>query len=233
MEITTVVRQAAAGALLRELALRAGSELAVRVAAAPPEGGRGVVSLAGLLLRAQLPPGLAEGQKLAVRVVKAEQGELVLKVLADGPAAPERAEVARAAGALAVSGEPKLVEVANALQQPGLALPLPNGDALTLNVQPDEEADGREPGDPGGEAAFVLHSAAVGPIEVRLRLGAGTLAVGVVVDPAAEPAAQAAAPALAQALARVTKMRPAVEIRPREGAAPPAPRVEETLDAYG
>ena len=56
MEIAALVRQVAAGALLRELDLRAGSELAVRVAAAPPEGGRGLVSLAGTLLRAQLPP---------------------------------------------------------------------------------------------------------------------------------------------------------------------------------
>src|SRR3954468_23371730 len=133
-------RQLTAGALLRELELRLGSEVAVRVVAAPPAGGRGTVSLAGALLKAQLPPGLVPGQKLGAAVARAEQGQLVLKVLHEQ--APDRGEVARAAGALVVSGEPKLVEVANALQQPGLALPLPNGDALTLHVQPDEGGEG-------------------------------------------------------------------------------------------
>src|SRR4051794_20347125 len=103
MEITTALtRVAAAGALLRELEVRLGSELAVRVVAAPPDGGRGAVSLAGQLVRAQLPPGLQPGQKLAVQVARAEEGQVVLKVLHEP--APERGEVARAAGALAVSG---------------------------------------------------------------------------------------------------------------------------------
>jgi hypothetical protein len=234
MEITTLVRQVAAGALLRELQLRAGSELAVRVVSAPQAGGRGEISLAGLVLRAQLPPGLAAGQKLAVQVARADQGELVLKVLHDGAPGQshERGEVARAAGALAVAGDPRLVEVASALQQPGFALPLPNGDALTLALDPDEDGEEGEGERSEGEAAFVLHSAALGPIEVRLRLGGGTLGVAVVVDPAAEELTRAAAPELARALARVTPAQPSVEVSARRGR-PAPPRVEETLDAYG
>src|SRR4051794_1864371 len=174
MEITTAaVRQLTAGALLRELELRLGSEVAVRVVAAPPGGGRGTISLAGALLKAQLPPGLAPGQTLGAEVARAEQGQLVLKVLHEP--APDRGDVARTAGARAGSGEPRLVEVANALQQPGLALPLPNGDALTLHVEPDEAGEGGAERGAEGEAAFVLHSASVGPIEVRLRLAGGVL----------------------------------------------------------
>src|SRR3954469_25888470 len=98
MEITAAVRALTAGTLLRELSLRVGSEVAVRVAAAPPEGGRGTIALAGTLVRAQLPPGLAEGQRLAVRVTRAEGGDVVLKVLHAGQPPAERGDVARAAG---------------------------------------------------------------------------------------------------------------------------------------
>jgi hypothetical protein len=234
MEIATqAIRQLAAGALLRELELRVGSEVAVRVVAAPPQGGQGAISLAGQLLRAQLPPGLAADQKLAVQVARGEGNEVVLKVLHEPAAAEQRGDVARTAGALAVSGDPKLVQVAAELQQPGLALPLPNGDALALQVYPDGEAEG-EPGEGAGEgeAAFVLHSAALGPIEVRLRLGGGVLGVGVVVEPKAAAEARAALPELTAALARATRATPVVEIAARKAPRPPAPRVEESLDAY-
>jgi hypothetical protein len=234
MEITTqAIRQLAAGALLRELELRVGSEVAVRVVAAPPQGGQGAISLAGQLLRAQLPPGLQANQKLAVQVARGEGNEVVLKVLHEPQAAEQRGEVARAAGALAVSGDPKLVQVATELQQPGLALPLPNGDALALQVLPDGQGDdAQREGGEEGEAAFVLHSAALGPIEVRLRLGGGVLGVGVVVDAAAAADARAAAPELTAALARATRATPVVEVAARKAPPPPAPRVEESLDAY-
>jgi hypothetical protein len=234
MEIANAaIRQLAAGALLRELELRVGSEVAVRVVAAPPQGGQGAISLAGQLIRAQLPPGLAANQKLAVQVARGEGNEVVLKVLHEAQPAPEqRGEVARTAGALAVSGDPKLVQVADQLQQPGLALPLPNGDALALRVEGDEQSGAEERRGAAGEAAFVLHSAALGPIEVRLRLGGGALRVGVVVDPAAEADARAAAPELVAALARATEATPSVEVAARRTAPPPAPRVEESLDVH-
>jgi hypothetical protein len=234
MELTTqAIRQLAAGALLRELELRVGSEVAVRVVAAPPQGGQGAISLAGQLLRAQLPPGLAPNQKLAVQVARGEGNEVVLKVLHEPAAAEPRGDVARTAGALAVSGDPKLVQVAAELQQPGLALPLPNGDALALQVYPDGEAEGEQRDGAGeGEAAFVLHSAALGAIEVRLRLGGGVLGVGVVVEPKAAAEARAALPELTAALARATRATPVVEVAARKASPPPAPRVEESLDAY-
>ena len=141
MEITTLARQMA-GVLLDELALRPGADLVARVAVAPANGGRGVISLAGVLLSAQLPAGLAAGQRLPVRVVRAGGDEVLLKLRSE--AAPAEATqagrpIAQAAGSLAVSGDGQLVRVADGLTQPGLALPLPNGDALTLQVADDAQ----------------------------------------------------------------------------------------------
>jgi hypothetical protein len=58
------------------------------------------------------------------------------------------------------------------------------------------------------------------------------LGVGVVVDAAAAADARAAAPELTAALARATRATPVVEVAARKAAPPPAPRVEEALDAY-
>src|SRR5262249_57807949 len=80
----------------------------------------------------------------------------------EGPPASPGA-LARAAGALATSGDARLVQVAVALQPPGLGLPLGNGDVLALEVPANGEEEGDASGGGGGEAAFVLHSAELGP----------------------------------------------------------------------
>src|SRR4051812_32903562 len=136
MEVTTLARQMA-GVLLDELALRPGADLVARVAVAPANGGRGGISLAGGVVSAQPPAGLAAGQRLPVRVVRAGGDEVLLKLRPETGVA-ETAQVGRpiaqAAGSLAVAGDGQLLRVADGLAQPGLALPLPNGDALTLQV---------------------------------------------------------------------------------------------------
>jgi hypothetical protein len=205
MEIANVIVKTIAGAAAAELQLRVGADIVVRVQAAPLEGGKGLISLAGQLLEARLPPNLTAGQTLPVRVAEATEGQIVLRVRDDaGTRSPDTA--AHAAGALAVSGDADLVRVATALAPPGLALPLPNGDALTLHVDGDEDADGggaKGQGEGDGEAAFVLHSAE-------------------------------AAPALARGLKQATGTPARValsgrsEVEPR----PAAPHVAEGLDAY-
>jgi hypothetical protein len=236
MEIANVIVKTIAGAAAAELQLRVGADIVVRVQAAPLEGGKGLISLAGQLLEARLPPNLTAGQTLPVRVAEATEGQIVLRVRDDaGTRSPDTA--AHAAGALAVSGDADLVRVATALAPPGLALPLPNGDALTLHVDGDEDADGggaKGQGEGDGEAAFVLHSAELGPISVRLRLADGTISATVGVDAATLPLAQAAAPALARGLKQATGTPARValsgrsEVEPR----PAAPHVAEGLDAY-
>jgi hypothetical protein len=235
MEITTLIVKTAAGAPAAELVLRAGANVVVRVHEAPPQGGKGVISLAGLLVQARLPANLTPGQTLAVKVVAASDDQVVLEVQSDQDAHPAT-QTTHAVGALAVSGDPDLVRVATALAPPDLALPLPNGDALTLRVDSDDDAaEERRDGEPrGGEAAFILHSSALGPIEVRLRLDGGRIAATVAVDQAALPQAQAAAPELARALERATGGPAQVSLAGRapDERRPPAPHVAEGLDAY-
>lgn len=231
---SVLLRAIAEAAAETELVLRVGADVVVRVVEAPPDGGRGVISLAGQLLEAQLPAELAPGQTLPVRVAEAGPEQIVLRVRDDGQP-PTSTPSAHATGALAVSGDPQLVRVATALVPLGLALPLPNGDALQLAVRDEsEEAGGEEAGDGRAEAAFVLHSAELGPIEVRLQLGAGVLAVGVSVEERALAEAQAALPELVSGLQRATgtPARVGLATRPADGPAPRPPRVAEGLDAY-
>jgi hypothetical protein len=206
MEISTLTRASTAGVLLQALEFAPGAELAVRVHEAPPGGGRGVISLAGMQLPAQLPEAVSAGQRLTVRVVAAAREEVTLRIQADadGEPAPPAGALARVAGALATSGDARLVQAAFTLQPPGLGLPLGNGDVLALDVpvagDEDGPDDGREPG-VEGEAAFVLHSAELGPIAVRLRLAGGAVSVAVAVEPDAEAAAVATASASGPATA--------------------------------
>jgi hypothetical protein len=237
MEITTLARQMA-GVLLDELALRPGTDLVARVAAAPANGGRGVISLAGVLLSAQLPAGLAAGQRLPVRVVRAGGDEVLLKLRPEGVPAEAVATsrpLAQAAGTLAVTGDGQLLRVADGLAQTGLALPLPNGDALTLQVADEAPEQGGEGASaPDGAASFVLHSAALGPIEARLRLTGGALAIEIVVEPSARQRFAAAVPALVEALERANTA-PAlvgVEARRSRSPRPVRPPVDESFDAY-
>jgi hypothetical protein len=231
---TVLLKAVAAAADAPELPLRVGSEVVVRVVQAPQDGGKGLVSLAGRLLEARLPANLAPGATLPVKVVEATPQQVVLRVRED--AQPRTADDrGHAAGALAVSGEPQLVRAADALAPPGLALPLPNGDALELRVDPDDasEQEGRE-GGTGPEAAFVLHSAELGPIAVRVRLDGSTVVAGVSVEEPALAEARAALPALTAALARISGAVPRVSVAARgaDEAAPAPPRVVEGLDAY-
>jgi hypothetical protein len=231
--LASLLLESAAGESALELGLRVDAEVVVRVVQAPQDGGKGLVTLAGRLLEARLPAGLAPGQTLPVKVVEASGDQVLLRVRDDAAAAaPER--TAHAAGALAVSGNPDLVKAAALLAPPQLALPLPNGDALELAIQPDAEDEPGGNGESGGEAAFVLHSAELGPIEVRLRLDRDMVVANVAVDGAALPEAQAALPALVEALQRVTGAPPRVGLAARGPAdpAPVRPRVAEGLDAY-
>lgn len=232
--LASLLLESAAGDSALELGLREGAEVVVRVVQSPPDGGKGLVTLAGRLLEARLPPSLAPGQTLPVKVVQANGDQVLLRVRDDVPAAPPE-RTAHAAGALAVSGQPDLVKAATLLAPPALALPLPNGDALQLAVQPDaEDEQGGATGEGGAEAAFVLHSAELGPIEVRLRLDGGTVVANVAVDDAALPEAQTALPSLVDALQRASGAPPRVGLAAR-GAADPAPArppVAEGLDAY-
>jgi len=230
MNLQSVTLRVASGELAqaaRTLAVEPGSELVARVVATGPQAGRGTIALAGMTLPARLPAEVQAGQTLRLQVVHVDPNQLTVRIRA--PAGGVDATLAQAAGSMAVSGDGDLTAAALALAG-GQPLWLPDGGAATVAVAPDGESGGGGRG-PGGVAAFVLHSPALGAIEVRLTMAAGSVRAGVVTAPGeATDVAREALGELQEALARATG-RPAaaaVSERPRSvpAPAPPVGRVD-------
>jgi flagellar hook-length control protein FliK len=232
LEPIALIAKAAAAALAAELELRVGDELVARVAALPGPDGRGLLSLAGTLHSARLPTGLREGQKLRLQVAGAEEGALVLRLLGEEASS---ASPTRVAGALAVRGDGELLRAALGLAGAGGALALPDGSSARVAF--DDESPEREQSgaDAPCEASVLLHSPALGPIEVRVRLDAAGVSAVVGVEPgrAAEIAEQGA-PALAAALERAASRPAVVAVAPRQAdeKRPDPPRPTDVFDAY-
>jgi hypothetical protein len=122
---------------LPELLLRPGSVLAARVV----EANR--ISLAGVILDAQLPEGLLAGESLRLRVEEAT---------------PERLHL-------------RIVEQPGQQPLPVLALPLPGGAQARLRVDEQEAGRGPEGGTPSVTLAY--ESPALGRLDLRLELPRG------------------------------------------------------------
>ena len=170
------VAPAGSGAAGRARRLEPGSELVARLVSAPPNGGRGLISLAGMMLEAQLPAGLLPGQKLHLRVVEARPGQLRVRIVTQPPRPEEATEsVTKLAGELAARGDGALLRAALHFAD-GSPLWLPGGVAAQIHVDPEARGGGRAEGPargPAGEAGFILHSPELGAIEVRLRMAEG------------------------------------------------------------
>lgn len=204
------------------LALQPGSQLVARVLAADAGGGRGTIALAGSTVQASLPGGVQPGQTLKLEVVRVEQTRLTVRIVADGGGGASPAALAQAAGSLAVTGDGDLMRTAMALagQQP---MWLPDGGAASIEVNPDDGAAAGRGGE-AGVAAFVLHSPALGAIEVRIALAPGGVQAGVVTAPGqATELARADLAALADRLAAATGRPAAVAVTERPAATPPPP----------
>lgn len=207
--------------------LQPGAQVVARVAAAASAGdGRGLLSLAGFLIPARLPPEAEAGLRLPL-VVAARTGDtLVLRVRAEGTAPDARGEVAAPfAGALAASGDGDLLRAALVLSPTG-TFRLPDGNAASVDVE-------AEPGAADGAAVarVVVASPTVGPVEIRLRLDGAGASAHVVVDAAAEALARAAVPELAERVARATQARCSVSVEGR-AAATARPTLSLDFDAY-
>jgi hypothetical protein len=209
----------------RGLALEPGAEMVARVVAAADGSGRGTIALAGAVVPARLPHGVAAGQTLRLQVVRADPSQVVVRIRPEAASpADDAAKLAQAAGGLAVSGDGDLLRAAMALagQQP---LWLPDGGAASVEVDPDAAGGGEEGA--AGVAAFVLHSPELGAIEVRIALAAGGVRAGVVTPPGAAAArAQDALGELRDRLAAATGRPAAVAVSARP-AGMPAPRPPE------
>ena len=216
----------------RPLALALGKELVARILAAPEGGGRGLISLAGIVLEARLPAGLEEGRALRLQVTRADAEEVVVKIVSDASGHSDPAAAGRVAGALALRGDPDLLRAALALADGPLWLP--GGAAATVTVDPDGEGEAaaQRPAS-GGEAAFTLHCPTLGAIEVRLHVGPGGVRAGVVTPPGqASELAEAGLPALVAALERATGRPATAALSPRAASAPAPPPPSGAFDGY-
>lgn len=216
----------------RPLALTIGKELLARVLMTPEGGGHGLISLAGLVLEARLPPGLDAGRTLRLQVTRADAEEVVVKIVADASEHLDPAAAGRAAGELALRGDPDLLRAALALADGTLWLP--GGAAASVAVDPD--ADGAGQGarrGEGGDAAFTLHCPQLGAIEVRLHVGPGGVRASVVTPPGpASDMAESGLSELVAALERATGRPATAAVTPRAVATPAPTPPSGAFDGY-
>ena len=166
--------------LFADTALRPGIVLAARVL--EREGPRGMLLLNGARVPAQLPPGLAAGDVLRVRVQEVTPERLALQIVP--PDTP--------------TSEPT---------PPTLGLPLPGG--ARFRVEPDTGAPPR--GVTPGESARIrlrFDSPALGPLDFLLEVDADSASATVRVATGAAETVGSAANELRDALATATQ-RPA------------------------
>jgi hypothetical protein len=211
--------------------LRLGAVVAARVIEGPGPDGRGLLSLAGVVVRAKLPHGLHVGDRLRLHVAGRDGDQLVLRRVAEER--PSTGGVpASVVAELAESGDGDQLRAALALA--GGPIPLPGGRVLTVEPDAGEESSRREQPDEGS-VRVVLHSPALGALELQLGLHGGALDVNVVADAAVTEAASAALPELREAVLSSTGLAAHVEVLERRGAAPPAPAVVpvEEVRRYG
>jgi hypothetical protein len=212
------------------LRLEVGSQLVARLVSAPAGGGRGLISLAGHLLEAKLPPGLEPGATLPLRVERAGPEQVVVRIVPDPGSGHDHAAAAaqRLAGQLAVRGDGDLLRASLAMT--GGTVWLPGGPAAEVEVDPDEEAKGGA-GASSGEAAFVLHDPLLGAIEVRLQMAAGSVRATITTPPGAlaERAADGL-PELLKALEDATGRQAAAAVTERPPSAPSPRPPQGALD---
>jgi hypothetical protein len=155
MDVQLVLLRALAGmgAGTQETPLKPGMVLGARVL------GGGMILLAGVKLAAQLPPGLEPGSVVRLKVQEASSERLMLKIV-ETVQQPSETQSAAA---------PQPV--------PTFAVPLPNGAAARLLVDPDGASE-ESSGGPGGVRSSVTlryESAGLGRVDLALFLEPGVV----------------------------------------------------------
>ncbi len=161
--------------LTADVQIAVGRELMVRVASVEA-GGRGVLSLAGSLLDAELPSTVSAGDELRLQVREVTPDRIVLAIQDDGQQQPTP---------LAAPTEAPRV-------------PLPNGGSLQIT---DHNASGqRATGDGTHTLSLRYDAPTLGPVEMQFTLTPGALGVMLRVSTIAHPGADAASVQLASTL---------------------------------
>ena len=195
--------------------------MAARVVEPPGPDGRGLLSLAGVVVRARLPLGLHAGDRLRLRVAGQEGDQLVLRRVAEERPAATRVP-ASVVAKLAESGDGEQLRAALALA--GGPIPLPGGRVLTVEPDGGDEKPDESRAEEGS-VRVVLHTPSLGALELRLELHGGSLAVGVTADAAVAPAAPPPFRSCAPRCMPPRGSAAQIDVAERHGAAPPAPVV--------
>jgi hypothetical protein len=216
---------------VRAVRLRPGASVVGRVVEPAGSDGRGQLALAGVVVKARLPPGLRRGQRLPLHVSGQIGEQLVLKLVRDASSTRRRGLV-RLASSLATRRDGDLLRVALSLTAGG-TLPLPGRRfaAVESDAGANEE-DGEEPRAPS--IALTLHTPELGAVELSLRLVVGALLAVAVVDEDKVAVARTEAPGLAERLGVATGLAATVVVQPRHGPAPPPPveAAESEIERY-
>jgi hypothetical protein len=166
--------------LSTDVKLTVGRELMVRVASVTAEG-RGVLSLAGMLLDAELPAGVHAGEELRLQVRELTPERVVLAIRDDAQPPPP------------VAAQPPLV-------------PLPGGGSVKVS---ERDAGGSlAAGDQAHTLTLRYDAPSLGPVDLHFTLTAGALALTVAVVPGAYETADEQSSKLQTALTTVAE-RPA------------------------
>jgi hypothetical protein len=175
--------------LMPELVIRPGMTLAARVA--QKTGPQGVITLAGIPLKAHLPDQVREGDTLRLQVAEASAERLVMR-LVDETAQQQQAQQS----------------------QPPVPVPLPDGGAAWVRVD-EGDADGAAE-DEEASVALTYQTPSLGPLGLRLGIGPGGLSV-VVRATEGEPLslARERAETLREALTEATGRPASVQVLPR------------------
>lgn len=167
--------------LATDIRLAVGRELMVRIAAVTAAG-RGTLSLAGMLLEAELPSGVRAGDELRLQVRELSAGRVVLAIQDDQLQQPQAAPV----------------------EAP--RVPLPGGGALQVT---ERDAGGLlAAGDQTHTLALCYDAPHLGAVDLQFTLGAGALTVTIAVAPGVYATADEHSPELQTALADASE-RPA------------------------
>jgi hypothetical protein len=169
--------------LAGDIKLTIGRELMVRVAAVGADG-HGVLSLAGMLLEAELPDNVHPGAELRLEVRELTPEKVVLAIQQDPPQQPP---------------------VAAPVEAP--RVPLPGGGFVKVTERDGGRA-GSGPGDQPHTLTVRYDAPALGQIDLHFTLSSGALALTVAVAPGAHETADDHAGQLQTTLAAATE-RPA------------------------
>jgi hypothetical protein len=163
--------------LATDVKLTLGRELMVRVASVSPEG-RGVLSLAGMLLEAELPANVRAGEELRLQVRELTPERVVLAIRDDSPSPP-----------------PVAVEVPR--------VPLPGGGFLKVA---ERDAGGSlAAGDQTHRLTLRYDAPHLGAMDLHFTLTAGRLALTVAVAPGAHASADEESAELQAVLTETTE----------------------------